>query len=63
MKLVEDVYIVRIYRRNEKNPDDVTGVVEEPQGGESASFRNAGELGRIIAEGFKANGKKKTPRP
>lgn len=62
MKLVENVYIVRIYRRNEKDPHDLTGVVEEPRGGESRCFQNSVELGRVIAEGFKA-GKKKTPRP
>lgn len=50
-------HIVRIYRRNEKNPEEITGVVEEPWGGESRCFQNAVELGRVISEGFKTDKK------
>lgn len=41
-------YVVRVYRRNEVAPGDVTGLVEEPLTGRTAPFRNAEELWLIV---------------
>ncbi len=37
-------YIVRIYRRDEQNPDDVIGMVERVEWGDRQPFRSLSEL-------------------
>ncbi|MFC1844376.1 PilZ domain-containing protein [Thermodesulfobacteriota bacterium] len=41
-------YIVRIYRRENTNPDSITGIVEKPDSGENISFRNNEEFFNIF---------------
>ncbi len=37
-------YIVRIYRRNNNNPEQVTGRIEDIENGNQNTFQNATEL-------------------
>ena len=41
-------YIVRIYRRTNNNPESVTGIVENPDSGESIPFHNNEEFVNIF---------------
>jgi len=43
-----EVYIVRIYRRDESDPRMVAGIVEEPGEPERKAFANTDELWNIL---------------
>jgi hypothetical protein len=43
-------YIVRIYRRDDLEPDGVTGVVEAVETGEMQPFSALSELATLLAE-------------
>lgn len=43
-------YILRIYRRDERYPERVVGVVEDVETGERLPFRNLSELITILSE-------------
>jgi hypothetical protein len=45
---MEDTYIVRVYRRNQGDPEQVLGVVEEIGVAGNQVFTNLGELGQIL---------------
>ena len=42
-------YIVRIYRRDEQNPDDVIGMVERVEWDDRQPFRGLSELCKILS--------------
>jgi hypothetical protein len=44
-----ECYIVRVYRRNEPEPQNIIGLVETVGTGGTKPFRNAGELLDILA--------------
>jgi hypothetical protein len=41
-------YVVRIYRRSNDNPENITGVVENPDKGENKTFNNREEFYKIF---------------
>ena len=43
-----ETYLIRIYRRDVKNPERITGTVEEIGTQKSQGFKNLVELGGII---------------
>lgn len=43
-----DSYLVRIYRRDENDPEGITGTVEKIGTEKSHGFKNLAELGGII---------------
>ncbi len=43
-----DNYIVRVYRRDSKNPDQIVGLVELVEAEEKKSFANYDELREIL---------------
>lgn len=43
-------YVVRIYRRPRDDATQIVGIVEAPGGGRQAAFRDAAELGAILAQ-------------
>ncbi len=43
-------YLIRIYRRDVEDPEQITGTVEEIGTQESQGFKNLVELGEIITE-------------
>ena len=43
-------YIVRIYRRDEYQPDGIVGLVESVETSEVQPFRTLGELTTLLAE-------------
>jgi hypothetical protein len=43
-----DSYLIRIYRRDKKNPEAIVGIIEEIDTGEKHSFKNLSELNSII---------------
>lgn len=45
-----DSYIVRIYRRQTKNPYEIVGVVEDVELEETMAFKSVDELWEILAE-------------
>ena len=42
-------YIIRIYRRDDQNPDDVIGMVERVEWGDRQPFRGLSELCKILS--------------
>ena len=46
--MVMESYLIRIYRRDEKDPERITGTVEEIGTQKSQGFKNVVELGGII---------------
>ena len=46
-----DHYILRIYRRGESSPEDITGIADEVETGEKKVFRSCEELIRILIPG------------
>ena len=62
-----DSYLIRIYRRDKKNPEAIIGIIEEIGADKQESFGNLSELTAIISKGkggklhheksaFKSNG-------
>ncbi|MEK6742260.1 MAG: hypothetical protein AABZ15_01545 [Nitrospirota bacterium] len=43
-----DYYIVRIYRREQGDPDSIVGTIEEASSAERKSFRSPDELWNIL---------------
>ncbi len=43
-----DTYIVRIYRRDARDPQQIVGRVEDAESGDSRTFHNASELVRLL---------------
>lgn len=43
-----DSYLIRIYRRSKKDPQQVVGVVEEIDSGLNRSFRGMAELANML---------------
>jgi hypothetical protein len=46
--LIMENYVVRIYRRSSDNPENITGVVEEPDKGENKAFNSKQEFYNIF---------------
>jgi len=46
-------YIVRIYRQEQNETDNLVGIVEFPEDGEKKSFKNIEDLARILTLGDK----------
>lgn len=44
-----DSYVVRIYRRDQKNPHKSVGIVERTEGNGAQTFHDLGELMDILA--------------
>jgi hypothetical protein len=44
-----DSYIVRIYRRGGKNPEDMVGIVEVVETGETKKFASGDELNAVLS--------------
>lgn len=55
-------YIVRIYRRQEKHPREVVGIVEEVEAEEKKAFKNMDELMEILASVKTRAKTRRTPR-
>jgi hypothetical protein len=47
-KSVREAYIIRIYRRDKKNPSNLVGIVEIIDTDEKMSFRNLNDLWDIL---------------
>ena len=47
---MEDNYIVRIYRRDRNNPQNLVGIVEIVERGEEQAFHNFEELWMILTD-------------
>ncbi len=45
-----DSYLIRIYRRDKENPEDIVGIIEEIGTEEQHSFKNLSELNSIITK-------------
>ena len=54
-----DSYLIRIYRREKDNPENIVGILEEIGTKEKHSFKNLSELGKIICPAIKKNPDKK----
>ena len=55
-----DTYIVRIYRRDHAEPDNIAGVVEIVEENAKETFKNVVELARILSSaGRKLHPKRK----
>ena len=54
-----DSYLIRIYRREEDNPESIVGIIEEIGTKEKHSFKNLSELGKIICRATKKSAGKK----
>ena len=48
-----DSYLIRIYRRDKKNPEAVIGVIEEIGTNKKRSFANLKELSTFISKGIR----------
>ena len=55
-------YLIRIYRREKDNPENIVGIIEEIGSKEKHSFKNLSELGKIICPTIKKSSRKKRPR-
>ena len=56
-------YLIRIYRRNENNPEGITGTVQEIVSSENRAFKSLAELGEFIIGKDKDNPSGKKPVP
>ncbi len=52
-------YIVRVYRRDKKDPHQLVGIVENAALGEQRPFHTLEELGRILTREEQQKGKKR----
>lgn len=57
--VILDNYIVRIYRRDESDPDRIVGIVEDIGSNEQRSFTGFQELSRILAAAEGRSSRKK----
>jgi len=53
-------YLIRIYRREKDNPENIVGIIEEIGTKGKHSFKNLSELGKIICPAVKKTRVKKT---
>ena len=51
-----DSYVIRIYRRDEQNPLNIIGLVEDVMIQETRPFKNFNELWEILRQGEKKKG-------
>jgi hypothetical protein len=54
-----DSYLIRIYRREKGNPENIVGIIEEIGAKEKHSFKNLSGLGQIICPVIKKSPDKK----
>ena len=57
-----DSYVIRIYRRDEKNPEHIAGQVEFVEQEETRLFADTGELIRILLSKSRQRKQGKGPR-
>jgi hypothetical protein len=58
-----NTYIVRIYRRDARDPQQIVGRVEDAESGDRQTFHNASELVRLLGgRGAEASAARKMAR-
>jgi hypothetical protein len=60
--LIMENYVVRIYRRSNDNPENITGVVEKPDKGENKAFNSKEEFNNIFWPTLHSNNSTKLKR-